>query len=130
MPTAVRDLCPSDPSPAHLGLFVHPRHLEMKFQIESTHSFLPTGSFPFDREAKSLGFGVRRSSVESLRSAASWLWSLSPCKLSLPVSGMGYRSPAYTVVRKSNRMTDTDGKTLRFSQVPPSLTLIVEAKTV
>lgn len=113
-------------------MFVHPIHLEMEFQIESTYFFLPTSSFPFDRETKSLGFGVRRSSVESLRSAASWPWSLSPCKTLLPVSEMGYQSPAYRVLRKSNQMTDTDGKALRFSQIPPSLDpdLIVEAKTV
>lgn len=93
----------------------------MELQIESTQSFLPPSSFPFDREAKSLGFGVRHSSVESLSSAASWLWSLSPCKTLLPVSEMGYQSPAYRILRKSNQMTDTVGKALRFSQVPPSL---------
>lgn len=93
----------------------------MEFQIKSTQSFLPTSSFPFDREAKGLGFEVRRSSVESLRSAASWLWSLSPCKTLLPVSEMGYQSPAYRILRKSNQMIDHGWERLRFSQVPPSL---------
>lgn len=34
---------------------------------------------------------------------------------------MGYQSPPYRVVRKSNPTTDLDGKALRFIQVPPSL---------
>lgn len=69
----IRDLYPVHPRPAHLGSSIHPVHPEMEFQIESAHSYLPTSSFPFDREARSLGFGVRYSSVESLRSAASGL---------------------------------------------------------
>ena len=56
--------------------------------------------------------------------------ALVPASFPLPVSGIGYRSPAYRVVKKSNQVTDTDGKALRVSQVPPSLTLIIEAKTV